>query len=227
MINDSVQNILNVSNNSLHNSASTSQGKETLQKSDFMNLFMYQLSNQNPLDPMDSSKMMASLAQLGSMEQLQALNAELKNMSNSQKELVQLNALQYLDRNVHVRDDKLILDQIGASKVNYKLEGNANRVTANIVSHSGEVVKSLNIGSQMSGVYELQWDGSNNIGKKAALGEYTVQMYAYDEKGKTIDVSLTKEEKVSQIKLSGTQPLLRVGDRYISINEALMIDKTK
>ena len=69
---NNVEQALQVSATSLRNSASKSSndGKE-LGKQDFLNLLMTQMSNQDPLDPMDSAGMMQQLASMGTVEQLQ------------------------------------------------------------------------------------------------------------------------------------------------------------
>ncbi|MBL0690954.1 MAG: hypothetical protein JJV97_01265 [SAR324 cluster bacterium] len=221
------QSIINLNANRLENAASNAKGTDNLEKSDFMNLFMYQLANQNPLDPMDSSKMMASLAELGSMEQLQTLNQELKNMASSQRDLLQLNALSYLNQDVHVKNNHLQLSASGATDLNYQLLDNAYQAKANIINDKGEVVKQINLSLKDKGTHQLTWDGKNNLGNKALPGKYSVEIYAYNEKGKTVDVQLTKQEKVTQIKLDGAQPLLKVGNDFITIDDALMIGKAQ
>ena len=58
-------NSITQASNSLRQFAQKTQGdKGDLNKNDFMNLFMTQVSNQDPLDPMDSAGMMSQLSQL-------------------------------------------------------------------------------------------------------------------------------------------------------------------
>ena len=217
-----IQNRIDQSASSLTNHAA-STSSDQLGKSDFMNLFMYQLANQNPLDPMDSAKMMSSLAELGSMEQLQALNSGIAELGSAQKELIQLNALDYLHRKIHIQHDRINLSEQGADKISYELPKSAVSLTAKIIASSGEVVDQLDLRSVAKGNHQLQWNGQTTSGVKADLGEYRVEIHAYDDEGQDIPVNLTKETKVSQIKMENGTPMLKVGDDFISIAEALAI----
>jgi flagellar basal-body rod modification protein FlgD len=86
---------------SLRNKAAASgKADEELRKQDFMNLFMSQMSHQDPMDPMDSGSMMTQLAQLGSMEQLENLNGEMKSLNTTQKDIARFQALQFLEKDV-------------------------------------------------------------------------------------------------------------------------------
>jgi flagellar basal-body rod modification protein FlgD len=49
----------------------------------FLQLLLAQLTNQNPLEPLDDSEMMAQVAQLSSLQELQKVNDHLEEMSYS------------------------------------------------------------------------------------------------------------------------------------------------
>ena len=51
-----------------------------LGKQDFLNLLMTQLANQDPTDPMKPEQMMQQMASLGTVEQLQNLNAQTRQV---------------------------------------------------------------------------------------------------------------------------------------------------
>ncbi len=58
-----------------------------LGKDEFLELLMAQMSNQDPLEPMDSQATIAQLAQFSSLEQMQNLNAQM-SVSRRSGELV-------------------------------------------------------------------------------------------------------------------------------------------
>jgi len=127
-------NRLQISKNSVLNSVNSGQGKDKLEKKDFMNLFMYELANQNPLDPMDSSKMMASLAQLGGMEQMQSMNNALKDISKSQQQMIQLNSIGYLNQNIQVKDNFFDVKNSKTEPLNFQLDRSAAKVSLNVMA---------------------------------------------------------------------------------------------
>ena len=84
-----------------HAAKSSNDGKE-LGKQDFLNLLMTQMSNQNPLDPMDSEGMMQQLAALGTVEQLQNLNSLTAKMMEVQLQIARATAGSLLGKDVEV-----------------------------------------------------------------------------------------------------------------------------
>jgi flagellar basal-body rod modification protein FlgD len=64
--------------------AVTADKAKQLGKQDFLKLLMAQLSNQNPMKPMDDTQMISQMAQFSALEATQALNATIQKTSNVQ-----------------------------------------------------------------------------------------------------------------------------------------------
>ncbi len=64
---------------------STSDQSASDLRTDFLNLMVAQLRNQNPLDPVDNSQMTTQLAQLSQLEQLENLNSQFAQALASQQ----------------------------------------------------------------------------------------------------------------------------------------------
>ena len=58
-----------------------SSGANTMGKTDFLNLLVTQLKNQDPTQPQDDSAFAAQLAQFSSLEQLQTANGTLSTIA--------------------------------------------------------------------------------------------------------------------------------------------------
>ena len=65
-------------------SADGKSGTDALGKDDFLKLLLVQLENQDPLNPMDNTAMIAQLAQFTSLEQMQNLNTQLQTFRQEQ-----------------------------------------------------------------------------------------------------------------------------------------------
>ncbi len=66
--------------------------KSSMDKEDFLLLYIEQLRNQDPMEPMDTNQMSAQMSQFASMEQLTNINATLSKMVDSQM----VNAVGYI-----------------------------------------------------------------------------------------------------------------------------------
>jgi len=66
-------------------SATGSAGLGSLTSSDFLQLLVAQITNQDPLDPVSSSQFMSQTAELSTLEQITALSQETAQASNAQQ----------------------------------------------------------------------------------------------------------------------------------------------
>jgi len=87
--------------------ASTSQNKsvkenQNLSSSDFLKLLLTQLSNQDPLNPMEDKEFMAQMAQFSSLEETTKLNTTMSSFVQQQQ--VQ-SASAYLGKEVSLMDE--------------------------------------------------------------------------------------------------------------------------
>ena len=79
-----------------------SQQSATDLRTDFLNLMVAQMRNQNPLDPLDNTQMTTQLAQLSQLEQLENLNTQFAKALASQQ-LAQ--AADLLGKDITFRDE--------------------------------------------------------------------------------------------------------------------------
>jgi flagellar basal-body rod modification protein FlgD len=62
------------------NSETNSAAGLSMDGGEFMMILLAQLRNQNPLEPMDDKEMIAQMAQLNSLQELQKINASLSTL---------------------------------------------------------------------------------------------------------------------------------------------------
>lgn len=67
------KNTQKTSNQNLTNMVFTDKAEQSLTSEDFLNLMVMQMKNQDPMNPMDDSQMLAQMAQFSTMQQMQEL----------------------------------------------------------------------------------------------------------------------------------------------------------
>ena len=77
-------------------SAVTTATNDTLGKDAFLRLLIAELSNQDPLNPMEDKEFISQMATFSSLEQMQNMNKTLEGMAESNK----FNAVQYIGKAV-------------------------------------------------------------------------------------------------------------------------------
>jgi len=204
------QNVLTQVKTSLRNRAATpSKSPDKLEKQDFMNLFLTQMSHQDPIDPMDSGAMMSQLAQLGTMEQLEKLNGQVKDLNLTQKDISRFQSLQFLDKDVLTESDGIQLGKGSAKPVYYNLDQEADKIRVTIEDADGSPVFSETLGLTEAGRHQFRWEGKNNEGVLMPDGTYKINLLALDRKGNSTPLPIFNSGRVDQVEYRNGEPWVK------------------
>lgn len=206
------------------NAAKPSAKAEELNKQDFMNLFLTQMSHQDPMSPMDSGAMMTQLAQLGSMEQLENMNGQLTEMNKTQKEMSRFQAINFLDKDVMLQTKDLELASGNGKPIYYSLENDASIVKLIIEEKDGSPVYQESLGLVAAGKHQFIWDGKNDEGVLMGDGTYNIRLMATDAAGNTAEVKPYKSGRISQLEYRKGQPWVKVSDAMIPLSNVSTVD---
>jgi flagellar basal-body rod modification protein FlgD len=221
---DSQSKVLNAETSLRNKTAASTKGGDELRKQDFMNLFMTQMSHQDPMSPMDSGSMMSQLAQLGSMEQLENINGQLKNMNSTQKEISRSQALSYLDKDVMMEVKDLQLTKGGSRPMYYSLDQDMDNLKMVVEEADGAPVFSAELGLVTAGRHQFTWDGKNDEGVMMGDGTYKTKLTGTGADGSTVDLSTFKSGRISQMEYRKGQPWVKVNNSMIPLSKVSTID---
>lgn len=126
----------------------------------FLKLLVAQLNNQDPMNPMDNAQMTSQMAQINTVTGIQQVNDTLKSMAT------QFGAMQVLQGANMVGHDVLIDGNVlsianGKAQGAVELAARAESVKVDILSPSGQVIDTLNLGALEAGRSSFVWDASN------------------------------------------------------------------
>lgn len=122
----------------------------------FLKLLVAQMRNQDPLNPMDNAQVTSQMAQINTVNGIEKLNRTVEGLSS---QFIQLQALQgasLVGRDVVVPGNLLDINE-GVGQGGYELAGPADAVKVELLSPSGQVVETLNLGAQGSGLHSFDW----------------------------------------------------------------------
>lgn len=164
---------------SKNSSSTTETGTSALGKDSFLQLLVTQLNNQNPLDPQDNTEFVSQLAQFSSLESMQNLDTTLGTFYSSFQSSQALQASSLVGRSVIVNSSKVQVDDPSAG-VNGTLvmPSGGDGVTLKIYDDSGDLVRTVDMGSQKAGNIDFKWDGKDDSGELVGAGTYTVKATA-------------------------------------------------
>ncbi|WP_319411764.1 FlgD immunoglobulin-like domain containing protein [uncultured Cohaesibacter sp.] len=213
------------STSSTTTTTTTSSSTLGLDTSEFLQLMVEQLQNQNPTDPTDTTEFLSQLVQLSTYDQ-QVANAEsLESVVDSLDTMISSNGLGYIGQTVTVDGDTTTI-QDGSAQWNYTLDSDAEEVTINILDEDGNTVYTTT-GETEEGTYAVEWDGVDDDGNQLEDGGiYTIEVTATDADGEDVDVSTSVTGTVTGIDSSGDETYLLIGDVGFTVDDITSISST-
>lgn len=166
-------------------SGSSSTRKTSLSQEDFMNLFVTQLKNQNPLEPMDNYQMASQMAQFSSLEALGNISQSLQNLTSYQASMNSLQATGLIGKKVEISGNRLFKEEGSISEGYYKLS-QPGKVTINIYDANHQLIRAIEGGVKDTSKQKVTWDGKDQNGNVLPQGTYTFEVTAIDEKGQIL-----------------------------------------
>jgi flagellar basal-body rod modification protein FlgD len=196
-------------------STTSSTTSPPLTSSDFLNLLVSELQNQNPLDPTSSTDFINQLTSYANFEQQQTLNSNLSSLTTSFNSLMTLNSSNYIGHTIEAKGDTATL-QSGKIDFGYSLNSAASNVTLTVADSSGNTVWT-GTGTTAAGSNSFSWDGTNSDGTQLTDGgQYTLSVAATDSSGTSVYGYTTVSGTVSSVDFSTSTLMLKVGNTSIS-----------
>lgn len=150
--------------------------KGDLGAEDFLKLMITQFRNQDPFKPLESGEFLGQLAQFGTVSGLAELKQEFQSLSGSLVSNQALQASALLGREVLVSRPTgwLPADGAGISGA-VDLPSAAQQVRIQVISGSGAVVRSFDLGPQGAGLARFTWDGLADDSSRLPEGAYSLR----------------------------------------------------
>jgi flagellar basal-body rod modification protein FlgD len=141
----------------------TSQLNADASQDRFLKLLVAQLSNQDPLNPMDNAQMTTQMAQISTVSSIEKVNTTLGELA------VQLASMQMMQGSTLVGHDVLVEGSRlsvadGSASGAIELPLSADSVKIDILSPGGQIIDTIDLGKKDGGRHEFTWDGSSHPG---------------------------------------------------------------
>ena len=149
--------------------------EQQLTQEDFFSMLTEQLANQDPTAPVDNDQMVAQMTSFTMADGISQLNEKFESFAASMTSNQALQASSLIGQNVLVQGNVGYManegDGISGVIVNEKTVQN---MTISIENQFGEVIKTIDAGTQSAGNIEFEWDGKDKHGNQMAPGEYVI-----------------------------------------------------
>ncbi len=154
-----------------------------LGQEDFMKLMTTQMNNQDPFKPMENGEFLSQMAQFSAVSGLKDIKDSFKNLADTMQSNQALQASSLVGKRVMVPGKKNTLPEKGEMQGAVEVPVSTSNLTIKITDSSGELVHTLELGSQKEGQVSYSWDGMRKIPgrpgeseteERASSGVYTI-----------------------------------------------------
>ena len=132
----------------------------------FLKLLVAQLSNQDPLNPMDNAQMTTQMAQISTVSSIEKVNTTLGDLAAQIASMQMLQGSSLVGHDVLFQGSSLSVFE-GSAAGAVELPMAADSVRIEILSPSGQVIDTLELGRQAAGRHAFTWDASAHPGVPA------------------------------------------------------------
>ena len=155
-----------------------------LGKTEFLELMIAKLNNQDPLNPQDDAQFIAELAQFSTVEGIQNMSAQLETLNSTYKSSQVLEASSLVGGAVTV--DGNTQSQLTWGRVVYgsaEIAEASDDLVLKITNSAGTVVEEIDVGSMAAGEQlTFKWDGAN-LEINGEMAEIDYSKFETDENG--------------------------------------------
>lgn len=183
-----------------------------------MSLFVAQLRNQNPLQPMDNYQMASQMAQFSSLQALNTMSQAIQNMTAFQASINNLQVAGLIGKKVEAQGNRLSVGQGTVTEGFYQL-ARPGKVIIKIYDGGGKLIRTLDEGLRDASKQKIVWDGKNEAGYNVPEGTYTFEVSAVDSTGQPISSTSWLVGAVSGISFENGITYLHLGSIKITISD--------
>ena len=168
-----IENSFSSINSTAANSA-TNKPNDELTQSDFIELLVAQVKHQDPTKPMDPSEFMSQLTQSSMVNGINELQKSFDSLATKLTSDQSLQAAGLVGKSVLLPGGQGLLTTGVDISGQLNLERHASEVNINIYNTQGELVKTLPLGGNSSGVVQFKWNGFGDAGNVLPEGHYLI-----------------------------------------------------
>lgn len=197
------------------------KSRDALGKEDFLRLLVTQLSNQDPLNPMDGSQFAAQLAQFSSVEQLINIEQALTGQGEINGMLAQsINsgvAAGLIGKEVEAATNAVTWSGEGTVDLGVETAGDLDGAQLLVKDSTGRTVRTIDLGTLGKGDHPLTWDGTDDAGNTLPGGSYTFSVVT--EGGKAAPAQTYLRGQVDRVTFGPEGILLWIGKTSIPMGQ--------
>lgn len=190
--------------------------KGILGKDDFMMLLLAELQHQDPTEPTDTATILTQTSQLAGLESAENTNKALDNLATSLAGANQFATVAAIGKTADLGSDAIANDEGGSTTFEVYFPSAIQEGSVEVVDGEGNVVKTIDVGTNPAGVYQFTWDGTDTNGSFAESGIYHISASYSDPDGNALETRLGAYP-IESVRFEGSDTFVKVGSSYVPL----------
>ena len=183
-------------------SATSSAADATVTADRFLKLLVAQMQNQDPLNPMDNAQVTSQMAQINTVTGIDRLNTSVQTLQSQFMQLQAVQGASLVGHDVIVPGNRLDVDATShVGQGGFELPQAVDAVKVEILSSSGQVVETLNLGASTAGMHSFDWNASSAAA--ASTGQLTFRVTATSG-GTAVTATPLMRDEVTAVRANGS-----------------------
>lgn len=154
------------------------RGDDELTQSDFLELMIAQIQNQNPTNPADTAQFTSQIADFSVVEGVTELNESFAQFTDAFTGQTNIDAVGLVGRSVTTGTNTGLLEEGSQISATIDLPQQSPLVNLIVQDETGAVVSQTQLGGLESGQHQVVWDGTDDEGNPVEPGIYRLSTEA-------------------------------------------------
>lgn len=208
---------LNAATNAEYIASTAAKDKSVLGKDDFMKLLLVELQNQDPTEPMDSEKILTQTSQLATLEATDKTNKALEDLATALGTTQQFSTIAAIGKTADLGSNAIVFDEGADTTFEMYFPDDINKGTIEITDVNGNVLKTLDVGTNPKGVYQFTWDGTNTAGNTLDSGIYYASAKYTNPDGDSLTTRMGAYP-IESVKFDSGKTYVKLGSSYVELS---------
>jgi len=200
----------------------TVENKTSLNNDDFMQLLLVELQNQDPTEPTDTEKILTQTSQLASLESTDKTNQALEDLATSLSSSNDFSTISAIGKVADLGSNAIVLEKGSDSTFEMYFPDDVQQGSIEITDVEGSVLKTIDVGTNPSGVYQFTWDGTDQNEDLVDGGIYYASA-TYTNSAEDTKTTRVGAYPIESVKFDKGSTLVKVGSNYVPLENIVEI----
>jgi flagellar basal-body rod modification protein FlgD len=198
------------------------EDKTSLSNDDFMTLLLVELQNQDPTEPTDTEQILTQTSELATLEATDNTNKALEDLAASLAASNDFSTISAIGKTADLGSNAIVLSEGETSSFEVYFPDDVDFGTVEILNSEGSIVSTMDVGSNPSGVYQFDWDGTDSAGNSLEGGVYYVTASYTNPEGENLTTRLGAYP-IESVRFEDGDTLVKVGSSYVPLENVVEV----